>query len=172
MAYIKLVKKARSFLRGKFMRRFPWLVKILKPLFKRTYWEPTPHRIALGFSIGIFFAFAMLVFPMQMLCASITCLYFKGNLPIALGACWVSNPVTVFPLAIGMVWVGEQMDKLGLPIPVSSEFNILDLMVVDFWHFVLGCVTSGVVLSLVSYPLVLCVSMMFPRRRKSRDPQV
>ena len=71
--YIKLVKRARKFLRSNFMRRFPFLVKLLRPLFEREYWVPTPHRMAMGLSIGVFFAFAMLIIPIQMLCAAVTC---------------------------------------------------------------------------------------------------
>ena len=165
--YVRMVKQARGFLRGKFMQRFPWLMRLLKPLFKKEYWLPNPHRMALGFAIGIFFAFAMLVFPIQMLCSAFACMFFKGNLPMSLGACWVSNPLTIPPLVWLMTKVGAKLDSLGVDMP-ELEFSVWGIEGLAFSHFMVGCVSSGIVLGLLSYPIVLGILMNFMKRRKPR----
>ena len=161
--YIKLVKRARKFLRSNFMRRFPFLVKLLRPLFEREYWVPTPHRMAMGLSIGVFFAFAMLIIPIQMLCAAVTCLFIRANLPLALGACWISNPFTIPPLMLAMVWVGEQFEHLGADLG-QHEVD-LGIGAMNYAHFMVGCVTSGIILALAVYPVYMLCWLLWPSKK-------
>jgi len=166
--YIRLVKRARSFMRGKMLKKIPFTQRLLKPLTRREYWLPTPHRIAMGVAIGVFYAFATLVLPVQMLFSALTCIYFRGNLPIALGTCWISNPFTVGPLAIAMVWVGDIFDRHFYDMP---KFGIgiygLDYEV-DLYKFVVGCVFSGTVLALLVYPITFFILKWMESRRDKR----
>jgi len=163
--YIRLVKRARKFLRSKFMRRFPFIVNLLKPLFKREYWVPTPHRVALGLSIGVFFAFAMLIIPIQMLCAAVVCLYSRANLPVAIGACWISNPFTIPPLVLAMEWVGKQFEHVGANL---SQHEIdFGMGSVNYAHMMVGCVASGFILALLTYPLYMTIWFLWPKKKVS-----
>ena len=134
---------------------------------------PSPHRIAMGFTIGVFFAFAMLIIPLQMLFSAFTCIYFKGNLPIALGACWISNPLTIPPLVIAMMWVGGKFDHFVFDMPeCKSEFftKITEALglgfEVDFAHLFFGCVFTGIILALITYPITFAVMKLYVGRRK------
>lgn len=167
--YIKLVKRARKFLRSGFMRRFPWLVKLMAPLFNRQYWVPSPHRMALGLSIGLFFAFTMMVIPLQMICAAIACLYFRGNLPIAFGACWITNPLTIPPLILAMVWLGAKLDAAGLSVSASAESHEIFGITVNWAHLVVGCLSTGIVSALLAYPIFIGILWMMPKPRKLGD---
>lgn len=166
--YIQLVKRARRFLRSKLFKRFPLVMKMLKPLFNKVYWVPTPHRAGLGLAIGLFFAFVFILLPIQTLSAALICLLLKGNLPIALGACWISNPLTVPFLIKPLEWFGSkfQLNSTNLSghtwtIPV---FNID----VNYAHFVVGTVLFGFLIAFLSYPLYRLISMTFPKRKKKR----
>jgi uncharacterized protein len=162
--YITLVKRARKFLRSKTMRKFPWLVKLIAPLFAREYWVPTPHRLALGLSIGMFFAFAMLILPVQMLCSAIVCLFLRGNLPISIGACWVSNPVTIPFLIYPMVWLGKYLEFLTGNLGEHAYKIPYVNIDVNYAHFVVGCVASGIILGCLSYPLFMIGWWIFGKK--------
>lgn len=161
--YLKLVVKARRFLNSKFMRKTPWLIAILSPLLKREYWVPTPHRVALGLSIGVFFAFAMLVFPIQMLCSAVICLLCKGNLPVALGTCWISNPITIPLLIPVMVWVGKQFEFLAVNCE-NAEWCLFNITF-NYGHFLVGCVMSGIILAALTYPLYMLGWILWPKKK-------
>ena len=169
--YIKLVKRARKFLRSGFMRRFPWLVKLMAPLFNRQYWVPSPHRMALGLSIGLFFAFSMMIVPLQMICAAFACLYFRGNLPIAFGACWITNPLTIPPLILATSWVGSKLDEVGFGISDSVDSIKIPAtsIEVNWAHFLVGSITSGIVLAILAYPILLGILWIIPKPRKRDD---
>ena len=166
--YIKLVKKARAFLRGRFMRKFPLLVKVLKPLFRREYWLPTPHRMAMGLAIGVFYAFALLVVPVQMMCSAFTCLAFRGNLPLALGACWISNPVSIIFLIKPMEWLGAYIGNFSGIHFGDKALEMFEISV-NYGNFAAGCFVSGVVFGALSYPLMYVAvsrSGVYKRRRE------
>ena len=162
--YLKLVVKARRFINSKYMRKLPWLKALMRPLLGREYWIPTPHRVALGLSIGVFFAFSMLVFPVQMLGSAIFCLLSKGNLPVALGACWISNPFTIPLLIPVMVWVGKQFQFLSKNCQ-DSELCLFDITF-NYGHFMVGCMLSGIILSLLTYPLYMLGWFLWPKKKK------
>lgn len=69
----------------------------------------TPHRIARGSAIGMFIALTPTV-GMQMLEVAIVALicrpFFTFNIPAAIIAVWVSNPLTTIPIYWGLYVVG------------------------------------------------------------------
>ena len=175
--YMKLVKRAQRFLRNRFMRRwFPWLVELLKPLFRREYWLPEPHRMALGLAIGLFCAFALMFVPLQMVSESFICLLLRANLPMALGACWITNPATWLVLIPLSNWFGKLVAFIPLP-----EFLVSGLLSfssqIDSWassfgvslgdsayHFLVGSVSLGIVSSVLVYPIFRFTWIMFSKR--------
>lgn len=166
--YISLVKKARKFLRSKLMLRVPWLRSKLKPLFHRSYWIPTHHRAALGLSIGLFFSFAFMLLPIQTLGAALCCLYIRANLPIALGACWITNPFTIPFLIKPIEWCGSKFAFLGIDaghyiwsVPgVDVKVNLVDLLI--------GCLAMGIILSVSAYPFYRFISLFFTKKLRIR----
>jgi uncharacterized protein len=66
-------------------------------LFSDVLWRTDEKSIAGGLALGLFIAFTPTI-PFQMLLAVFTGMYLKINLPVALIACWVTNPLTAVPI--------------------------------------------------------------------------
>ena len=66
-------------------------------IFQRRLWRSEKHAVAGGLALGLFVAFTP-AFPFQMLLAAMGAVLFGVNLPIAVLACWVTNPLTVMPI--------------------------------------------------------------------------
>ncbi|MDX9702104.1 MAG: DUF2062 domain-containing protein [Candidatus Auribacterota bacterium] len=74
------------------------LFKILgHRIFSKMLWKIDKSAIAGGLSLGLFIAF-MPTLGFQMILAALGAILLKVNLPIALVACWVTNPLTVIPI--------------------------------------------------------------------------
>lgn len=63
-------------------------------LFKQCLWKPSPRCIAGGLAIGIFIALTP-TFGAQMVISGISAYLLQVNIPIALAACWITNPLTM-----------------------------------------------------------------------------
>lgn len=69
----------------------------------------------MGLGLGVFCA--LLPVPLQMIFASVMCIWKRANIPVAVAACWLSPPVTPFlvvlPIQVALGhWIFE---SLGLP---------------------------------------------------------
>ena len=65
----------------------------------------SPHRIALGVSIGMWVALLPLV-GVQMITSAALCHPVKGNKVFAMAMAWVSNPITLVPIFLPCYWLG------------------------------------------------------------------
>lgn len=120
-----------------------------------------------------------------MLVAALGCIRAKGNVPVALAACWITNPVTQIPIMALQEQLGSWLHaSLGFPRPPFTDKleKTFDLPHVDLigWHildggpttinvgdFVIGFISAAVLLSLVAYPIVWGVSLFLPNRGKA-----
>lgn len=66
-------------------------------IFHSHLWAVDRFAVAGGLSLGLFVAFTPTI-PFQMLLCTFGALLFRVNLPIALAACWITNPFTAFPI--------------------------------------------------------------------------
>jgi len=66
-------------------------------LFHPHIWALDRYSVAGGLALGLFIAFTPTI-PFQMLLASLGALFLSVNLPVAVLACWVTNPLTALPL--------------------------------------------------------------------------
>ncbi len=66
-------------------------------LFQKHLWIHDVRAVAGGLALGLFIALTPTI-PFQMFLAVLGALYFRFNLPIALAACWVTNPLTLAPI--------------------------------------------------------------------------
>lgn len=71
-----------------------------------------------GAAVGLFVAFTP-TFPFQMLLAAAGAIWFRVNLPLAVTACWITNPLTAVPIymsawRLGRSTLGEQDAIRGL----------------------------------------------------------
>jgi len=66
-------------------------------LFHKLLWRTDRRSIAGGLAFGLFIAFTPTL-GFQMTMAVIGALLLKVNLPIAIAACWLTNPLTAVPV--------------------------------------------------------------------------
>lgn len=130
----------------------------------KTVWKPTRHSFAGGLAIGLFVN--MLIIPGQMPLAALLAALFRVNIPIAIVACWISNPVTMPPIAWWEIEFGNWLSHtlhLGTPPPLDWKDlkRILD-EATGFWNFFaqlkpwaaslyIGGSVAGVVLAFAGY---------------------
>ena len=102
-------------------------------------WHFNRRSTIRGLAIGMFYAFVP--FPWQTLLAAITAIWLRFNLPVALAMVWISNPITMTPIAFvnyhfgawlmgrtpvewafepSLDWLLEKASDFGLPLLVGS----------------------------------------------------
>ncbi|MEJ5258679.1 MAG: DUF2062 domain-containing protein [Anaerohalosphaeraceae bacterium] len=77
-------------------------------LFHDLVWRTDRRSIAGGMALGLFIAFTPTI-PFQMTLAVIGALFLKVNLPIAMAACWITNPLTALPVYTAAWKVGKYL---------------------------------------------------------------
>ena len=66
-------------------------------IFHHRVWVFDKRSLAGGLSLGLFVAFTPSI-GFQMLICAIAAIPLRVNLPVALAACWITNPLTAFPI--------------------------------------------------------------------------
>jgi len=164
--YSKLVRKSYRTLRHPRIRKVSWLNRMVLKLFVRDLWRPCIRSISVGLSIGLFCS--MLPIPMQMLLAAACCFIGRGNIPITVAACWVSNPITQIPLMLFQERVGASIrDFLDLGwlnfIDIQGTIPFLD-KTVNLANFAVGVSTTAITLGILAYPAVFCFYALVPKK--------
>ncbi len=172
--YLKMVRKAFKSLRHPRLRHRPWWKAATRPISNRALWIPCRDTVASGLAIGLFFS--MMPMPFQMIPAALLTIRAKANVPFAMAACWVTNPVTTGPVLWGQGVLGHWMrESLGVPMPhflVKAAFHVPGVGSFNAASYFLGMITSAVVLALCAYPLAHLFSAIMPQhlpvRRRNR----
>ncbi|MCF7732602.1 MAG: DUF2062 domain-containing protein [Akkermansiaceae bacterium] len=175
--YLRLVRRAFRALRHPNLRHRGWWKWLSAPLLHRSFWVPCRDSVATGLSAGLFFS--MMPVPFQMVFAALVAARFRGNVPIAMGACWLSNPLTQVPIWLFQFRMGDWLRHfLSIPMPeflVRVDLELAGAGSLNAAGFVLGFITCGVVLALAAFPLTHLFSLLMPHhlprfrvRRKSR----
>ena len=172
--YSKLVRKSYRTLRHPKIRKVNWLNRIVLKLFKRDLWTPTRRRIAIGLSLGLFCS--MLPIPMQMIIAGIICLFVRGNIPIALAACWISNPLTQLPLMFCQEQIGKSIRDVSTldllePINMQGTIPLID-HTVNLANFAVGVAVTSIGLAIIAVPLVYLFYMIVPNKYTERPTHI
>ena len=155
--YLRLVRKAHRLLRHRRLRHRDWWKPILHRLLDRRLWHPCRDTVAGGISIGLFFS--MMPMPFQTLAAAAIATRAKMNIPFTIAACFVSNPLTEIPIRASQLGFGRWLrENLGLAVPNIGDVQLPP----DISSFIIGFLMMGVLLSLVSYPLVHLFSAILP----------
>ena len=148
--------------------------KIVLKLFKRDLWTPTRRRVAIGLSLGLFCS--MLPIPMQMILAGFICLFVRGNIPLALTACWISNPITQLPLMLAQERIGKairDVSELGLLESISVQGTIpLNDHTVNLANFAVGVAVTAIGLGIIAVPLVYLFYMIVPNKYTERPAPI
>ncbi len=112
-------------------------------LYQPNLWHINRSSASRAFFVGLFLAFLPL--PIQMFLAAGLALMVRCNLPIAVGLCWISNPLTMAPLYYFAYRVGAAVlgtDAGTLDFQLSWEW-LSTSMVVIWQPFLLGCLICG-----------------------------
>ena len=137
---------------------------------------PCRDTVASGLSIGLFFS--MMPMIPQSIFAAVVAMRAKANVPIAMAACFVSNPFTNVPFWVAQIRLGQWLiDKLSLPVPhflAKAHMSLPGVGTMSVSNFIVGFVALGVLMGLAAFPLVHLFSMIMPhhlpvRRYRSRD---
>ena len=123
-------------------------------------WRFSRQSSAKGAAIGVFCAF--LPMPFEMVPAILLATVMRGNLPLAIGGVWISNPVTWVPLYTPCYLLGAGI--LRIEPQDLSQLTMLDLG----WHYValwLGCLIVGITLSITTH---FIISFLWRSRVRSR----
>jgi len=86
-------------------------------------WHLNRHSVSRGFFAGLFAGFAFLLFPGQMLVAAVLAIWLRGNLPIAIGLVWITNPFTTPPIIYLALKIGTIFIPLEQQIDLSALLN-------------------------------------------------
>jgi uncharacterized protein (DUF2062 family) len=99
----------------------------------------------------------------------------KANVPFAMAACFVSNPLTNVPIWVAQIRLGQWLiDALSLPVPhflAKAHMSLPGLGTLSVSNFIVGFVAMGVLLALCAYPIVHLFSAILPHHlpvRKKR----
>ena len=108
-------------------------------LLQKRLWSFKGEDLARGLALGMFIAFTPTI-GIQMTLVCITIPFYPGNLPIALAATWLTNPLTAAPVYGAEWWVGKIILGLfgyeaGLP-PSFFEYD-------SFWDIVQNIIRQG-----------------------------
>ncbi len=123
-------------------------------LFHRDIWRINRRSIAGGLSLGLFIAFTPTI-PFQMLLSALGAIWFRVNFPIAIAACWVTNPFTAVWIYLMEYRLGKAvMEKLPDIFFVVSEFENIGAFRRIFSHATyvwIGGTIFGLLAALLAY---------------------
>lgn len=137
--------------------------------------DDTPHKIALGFALGILVGFVPLM-GIQMAVVLPFALAFRGNKAAAISGVWITNPLTVIPIYYGNYIVGLWVTPYGHMTwdDFSAKFASIDtttflklgadLLVPLF----VGGTVLGVVLGIPTYFATKAFIIRFREKRQER----
>jgi uncharacterized protein (DUF2062 family) len=109
-------------------------------------WHLNRRSVSIAFAVGLFCAW--IPTPTQMALAAIGAFYFRGNLSIAVGLVWLTNPITMPPLFYFAYLVGLWV----LNMPSAAEFSLDAVLSGGLWiPFLTGCLIVGVLSSAAGY---------------------
>ena len=133
------------------------------PQWLRRWQEKIPslwsyRRKILAMSVAVGFFAAFMPIPFQMPVAGIVAVLLEVNLPIAMAAVWISNPITMVPMFLIAYKVGAWLTQSpDLPELVFSWQGMLELLPQIWMPFLTGCVICGLLAAVVGYFLVMLI---------------
>lgn len=125
------------------LRKHPSLRIFQRWLHDPNLWELNRYSVSTAVFIGFFVAYAPL--PIHMVAAALLAIWWRANLPVAVGAVWISNPVTIPPqfylaYKVGVHLLRQPQHEFAFELSmhwVREEFAAL-------WQpLLLGCLVCG-----------------------------
>jgi uncharacterized protein (DUF2062 family) len=144
-----------------------------KLLHEPNLWHLNRYSVSHAMGVGLFAAFIPM--PMQMLLAASLALLCRGNLAIAVGLVWLTNPFTMPPIFYCTYQLGSwllQVPTMSLPDELTWSWISGELS--TLWQpFLLGSVVTGVLAGALGYVLTMSfwrgwVRYAWYKRQKAR----
>ena len=104
-------------------------------IFHYRIWAVNVKSLAGGLSLGLFIAFTPTI-PFQMTLCAAGALILHVNLPIALAACWITNPLTAYPIYMSAYRLGRL---------ILTETQLAPLLM-DFFDFGFDTITGTAIM--------------------------
>ena len=172
--YLRLVRQAFRSLRHPRLRHRRWWQVIARPLSNRNLWIPCRDTVASGMAIGMFFS--MMPMIPQSIFAAILAMRVKANVPMAMAACFVSNPFTNVPFWVAQIRLGQWLiDTFSLPVPhflEKAHTSLPGVGTMSVSNFIVGFVAMGLLMALLAYPIVHLFSAIMPHHLPVRKRNV
>jgi len=162
--YLWMVKRAYRGMHHPRLRQRKWWQALTRPMKDKRLWRPCRDTVAKGLAIGLLVF--MLPIP-QSLVAGVLAAWARANVPIAVAATWISNPLTGLVLLPLQSWVGRViLDAVGLSLaPVldgAPPLHWTEKVQHFLAHGALGGAVIGIVLAALAYGLVYAFSAIMP----------
>lgn len=156
-------RKRRILLKKFFKRHMPdshavmsnrWVARLGPRIREPNLWHFNRRSVSVGVFAGVFAAF--MPPGLQLFIALPLALFLRGNIAVAFGSTWITNPVTYAPIyfacyKLGLWMMGENPD-------ISSKHFNLETMASDLMHvgqpLLLGCLVSAIVFSCLAFVVV------------------
>jgi uncharacterized protein (DUF2062 family) len=114
-------------------------------------WGTRRRTVVPAFALGLFIAF--MPFPGHIAMAALLSLALRINIPVAVVASFVSNPLTMYPMYYGAYRLGRSLLNTD-SIPFNFELSIdwVTHTFVTIWQpMMLGCLLLGAGAALIGY---------------------
>lgn len=130
----------------------PWLAPIADRILDRKLWTAQHESVARGVAIGTFWAFTM---PFaQIVIAAAHCIWWRANIPVAVGMTLITNPFTVGFWLYLAYQVGSLFIDAPPPAKLSDGGGIVQWLTSIGWPAVLGMGIFAVGGAVAGYLLV------------------
>lgn len=153
------------------LARSRWLRPIARHVLAPALWRMRAEAVARGVAVGMLWAF--LVPFAQILFATVHCVWWRANIPVAAAATFITNPFTVG----GWLWLAYKVGSLVVTAPPPTEAaegaGLLAWAQAVGVPAMVGMALFAVVFAGLGYVLVklvwrLRVSLQLHRRRAAR----
>ena len=178
----RLLHLRRSYFSRKILQYLPkkrhfrgsWMHRTLgERIFNTKLWGLHRNQVALGLALGIFIALTPTM-GIQMPMAALTAFILRVNIPIAVAACWITNPLSA-PLIYGLQYkLGILIIGITEPQMLSGVTGVMQNMMRHAKPLWAGSLVAGIVGALISYVTVLVswrkIEFLWVKRRENNGP--
>jgi uncharacterized protein len=85
-------------------------IRLVRPFARRQeLWRFTRRSVPRGVAIGVFIGILAMIPGVQIVCAALLCVPFRGNIPLAAGMTFLSNPGTTPFFLAAAILAGNQL---------------------------------------------------------------
>lgn len=112
------------------------------------------HRVGVSRALLIGLFCAWVPIPLGQMAASAVLAWFaRANIPVAISATWLSNPLTYLPLVYGAFWLGDNLLFYTFPGWEKSAFALSAIWTKDsiLYPIVLGSLILGAITGFTGY---------------------